>query len=133
MCSKKSKYFVFFLCKLFLIKLSSRGGLLTDKHHHHHHRHHCHRCSDEIIRCPHHVALPDGEWNQSYSNLQFRNSYQVSTHGLQSFQKKKRNRKEKNFERLLITLVLSVFFFSFVADVNVASGNNPNIYTCTTK
>lgn len=61
-------------------KTESRSSLLTDKHHHHHHhhRHHCHRCSDEIIRCPHHVALPDGEWNQSYSNLQLRNSYQVN-------------------------------------------------------
>lgn len=54
-------------------KPESRNGLLTEKHHHHHlhhHRHHCHRCSDEIIRCPHHVALPDGEWSHSYSNLQ---------------------------------------------------------------
>lgn len=54
-------------------KPESRNGLLTENHHHHHlhrQRHHCHRCSDEIIRCPHHVALPDGEWSHSYSNLQ---------------------------------------------------------------
>ncbi|XP_031626046.1 putative protein TPRXL [Contarinia nasturtii] len=54
-------------------KQENRNSLLTEKHHHHHihhHRHHCHRCSDEIIRCPHHVALPDGEWSHSYSNLQ---------------------------------------------------------------
>lgn len=61
-------------------KPESRNSLLTEKHHHHHlhhHRHHCHRCSDEIIRCPHHVALPDGEWNHSYSNLQSVSSYQI--------------------------------------------------------
>lgn len=61
--------------------LSANPSILsskTESRSHHHHRHHCHRCSDEIIRCPHHVALPDGEWNQSYSNLQLRNSYQVN-------------------------------------------------------
>lgn len=65
-------------------KPESRNSLLTEKHHHHHlhhHRHHCHRCSDEIIRCPHHVALPDGEWSHSYSNLQSVSCYVEMTCG----------------------------------------------------
>lgn len=55
-------------------KPDNHRSLLDDNHH----RHYCHHAHDDIIHCPHHIALPDSEWNPSDSNLQLRNSYQVN-------------------------------------------------------
>lgn len=63
--------------------LTADSSILTSKpenrnhHHHQYHRHYCHRSNDDIIRCPHHVALPDSEWGHTDSNFQLRSSYQV--------------------------------------------------------
>lgn len=58
-------------------KSDSHSSLLAENHHRHycHHDHH-----DGIIRCPHHVARPDSDWNPSPDNnsLHLRNSYQVN-------------------------------------------------------
>lgn len=59
-------------------KSDSHSTLLADNHH----RHYCHHDHHEgIIRCPHHVALPDSDWIPSTDNvsLNLRNSYQVNT------------------------------------------------------
>lgn len=55
-------------------KSDSHSNLLSDNHH----RHYCHLETDGIIRCPHHVPLPDSEWHPpTENNFHNRNSYQV--------------------------------------------------------
>lgn len=62
-------------------KTDSHSSLLADNHHRHycHHDHH-----DGIIRCPHHVALPDSDWNPPDNNMT--NSYQVIVCQMRKFQ-----------------------------------------------
>lgn len=56
-------------------KSDSHSSLLAENHH----RHYCHHDhQDGIIRCPHHVALPDSDWNPS-PDVNLGNSYQVNT------------------------------------------------------
>lgn len=60
----------------------NKNSLLQDKIDHN--QHYCHHSHDGGIHCPHHVPLPDCEWNSSNNNtminnnnLRLRSAYQV--------------------------------------------------------
>ena len=52
-------------------KKNCRYSARSSRHHYHHHA--------GIMRCPHHVPLPNSYWDQDNRDLQIGIEYQVST------------------------------------------------------
>lgn len=56
--------------------LNERQNLTRNNTNHHNHYDYHHRSHNDVIRCPHHVPLTDGEWGPD-RDIQIRAPYQV--------------------------------------------------------